>query len=160
MNDIIITNEISHNIINEKNNITNDKNNILEELIKNQLITVDYDKKFTLLDIKRLVNNIQTSIFSDNCCIWSGYIINSKKNSYISFFIKNKKIALHRLLYCNFIGPLSDNEYIKYTCKNKGICCSIKHFKKVDNNKILDEKIIEPIKKNVVNNKVYFTLEN
>ena len=43
---------------------------------------------------------------------------------------KNKKIALHRLLYCNFIEPLNDNEYLKFTCNNKGKCCSLKHLKK------------------------------
>ena len=153
MSDIIITNEVNNNII-------INKNNILEELIKKQLTNIDYDKKFTLLDIKRVVNNIPSSIFNDNCCIWSGYIINSKKTAYISFFIKNKKIALHRLLYYNFVGPINDNEYIKFTCENKGTCCSIKHLKKVHNSKIPDEKIINSIKKDKVNNTVYFTIEN
>ncbi len=30
---------------------------------------------------------------------------------------------------------LSNNEYIKYTCKNKGKCCNINHIKKIKYNK-------------------------
>jgi hypothetical protein len=151
MNDIIIKNEI-------KNNITNNKNDILIELIKNQLNNIELEKKLSLLDIKRIVNNIPNSIFSDSCCIWSGYIINSKKTSYISFYIKNKKIALHRLLYCNFVGHLYDNEYVKFTCENKGICCSIKHLKKVDNDKLNETNTTEIVKKQT-NNTVFFINE-
>jgi hypothetical protein len=147
-------------------NITNNKNQMLTELIKNQINISDLDKKFTLADLKRIVNNLPDSIFGDECCIWSGYIINSKtdnKNCYISFFIKNKKKALHRLLYYNFIGELNDNEYLKFTCQNKGKCCTLKHFYKVpnDNKKIINN--IEEIKekpneelKEKKNNKVYF----
>ena len=58
-------------------------------------------------------------------------------HSYINFYYSGKKYALHRLLYNNFIGILSDSEYIKFKCANKGICCNINHFYKInrdDNN--------------------------
>lgn len=114
-------------------NITTNKNEILSLLIKNQTQLVDIDKKLVLSDFKRIVSHLPKDIFSDECCIWSGYITNlnkNNKNCYISFFYKNKKIALHRLLYCNFIGPLDEKEYLKFTCNNKGKCCSLKHIKK------------------------------
>ena len=46
-------------------------------------------------------------------------------------------MALHRLLYINFIGNLHDNSYLQFTCKNKGACCNINHIKiKRKNNSI------------------------
>ena len=53
------------------------------------------------------------------------------KSSYINFYFKQKKISLHRLLYINFIGPLQDNEYLKFSCRNRGKCCNINHLIKM-----------------------------
>ena len=126
---------------------------ILSKIIKNQKHDIPLDKKLAFKDLARISNNLPDDIFTDNCCIWSGYITNlntEKKNCYISFFFKKKKVSLNRLLYCNFIGPLNDNEYIKYTCNNKGKCCSINHMKKVheDNNENYVIKNINKEKKN------------
>ena len=107
---------------------------ILSKLIKNQKIDIIYDKKLAFTDLTRISNNIPIDIFSNECCIWTGYITNfksNKKNYYISFFYKNKKVSLHRLLYANYIGNINNNEYIKYTCNNKGTCCTLNHMKKV-----------------------------
>lgn len=107
---------------------------ILSKLIKNQKNDIPLDKKLAFNDLARISNNLPNDIFTDECCIWSGYITNSnseKKNCYISFYFKNKKVSLHRLLYTNYIGHINDNEYIKYTCNNKGKCCTINHLKKV-----------------------------
>lgn len=49
------------------------------------------------------------------------------------------KAALHRLLYSNFVDHLSEDEYLKFTCDNKGKCCNIYHMKKF--------KYTKPIKK-------------
>ena len=118
-----------------------ENNNNMSSLIKNQIKDIPLDKKLNYNDIQRISNNLSDDIFSDKCCIWNGSIINNnsnKKNCYISFFFKNKKVSLHRLLYMNYVDNLNDNEYIKYTCNNKGKCCTLNHFKKItkfdDNN--------------------------
>ena len=127
------------------------KNKLLIELINNQRIDANSEKKFSLKEITRLCNNITTSIFDENeCCLWNGYISNLKngRDKYINFYYRGNKYALHRLLYLNYVGDLKKSEYLKYTCKNKGICCNINHIKKIYRNNKIPEKNIE-IKKNV-----------
>jgi hypothetical protein len=106
---------------------------ILSNLIKNQREHISLDKKLSFKDLNRISYNLTTNIFSNECSIWNGYITNvnsKKKNCYISFFFKNKKVSLHRLLFANYVEDINDNEYIKYTCNNKGKCCTIYHMKK------------------------------
>lgn len=125
------------------------KDELLKELIKNQKKNCVSDYKLTLSDLKRISNNLDKNIFdSKECCIWKGYITNENNNKrakYINFYYNHKKIALHRLLYINFVDNLEKNEYIKYECSNKGKCCNIHHFKKISKNKKkinkLDKKI-------------------
>lgn len=119
-------------------------NNLLKELVKKQLKNVPPKWKLELSDIKRISKYIDTSIFDPTqCSIWNGYITNnnnnSNKGSYVNFYFKNKKIALHRLLYSNYVTPLTDNEYLKYKCNNKGKCCNINHYEKYT---YMDKKII------------------
>ena len=74
----------------------------------------------------------------NNCCIWNGYITNEKnqsKGTYINFYFNKKKIALHRLLYINYVDDVNSNEYIKFSCINKGKCCNVNHMKKYIYNK-------------------------
>ena len=106
-------------------------NDIIYELMHKQIKNVLHDYKLTFDDMKRISKHIDKSIFSDECVIWNGYITNNKKGCYINFFFNGKKIALHRILYCNYIDNLNSNEYIKFTCINKGKCCNINHFKKI-----------------------------
>jgi hypothetical protein len=113
---------------------------VLSELLSNQLKKVDSSKKLDYSDIVRLTKYIDKSIFSNNdCVLWKGYITNcnkKEKGQYINFFFKKKKYALHRLLYINYVGQLYDDEYLKFTCKNRGCCCNINHitkFRKEDN---------------------------
>ena len=115
---------------------TNTKNKILIELLNNQKSNVNSEKKLNLSDINRICKNLSASIFGDKCCIWKGYItkLKNSKDKYINFYFKGKKTALHRLLFINYIGELEKNEYLKYTCENKGICCNINHFTKVSKN--------------------------
>jgi hypothetical protein len=113
--------------------MTTNNDIILCKLIKNQKQNISLEKKLTFSDLKRISSNLSNDIFDDNCSLWNGYVtnLNSKKNNcYISFFYKNKKIALHRLLYINFIGELKDDEYLKFNCENKGKCCSLNHLAK------------------------------
>jgi len=113
-----------------------DKNKIYENLIKNQLSNMDNKYRLNLSDLKRIADNLLDDIFGNECSIWCGPIITNPNNkSYISFFYNNKKISIHRILYKNYINNLNDNEYLKYTCNNQGICCCINHFYKVNEDK-------------------------
>ena len=88
---------------------------------------------FESLKVYYINKFLKTSIFSSNCSLWTGYITNDKninKGVYINFYYNKKKIALHRLLYANYVGEISDKEYIKYNCINKGKCCNIHHMSK------------------------------
>jgi hypothetical protein len=125
--------------INKKINIIK-SNDIIKELLNNQLPYVNYQKKLAYNDIKRISKFLETSIFdNNNCAIWNGYITNDKnqaKGIYINFYFNHKKIALHRLLYLNYIGDILNTEYIKFSCINKGKCCNIHHMKKFTYNSI------------------------
>ena len=110
-----------------------ENSNILSNLLKNQRQNISLDKKLSFKDLNRISCNLSTNIFTNTCSIWNGYITNinsKKKNCYISFFFKNKKVSLHRLLFANYVEDINDTEYIKYTCNNKGKCCTINHMKK------------------------------
>lgn len=109
-------------------------NEMFKELIQKQRQNIPNDKKLQLNDLKRICKYINSSIFDKNsCCIWSGYITNknnSTKGTYINFYFRMKKVALHRLLYSNFVDDLNVDEYLKFNCDNKGMCCNIHHLKK------------------------------
>ena len=134
--------------------ITNDKldrNVLLSELIDNQIKGIPVNKKLSYSDIKRITKYISKSIFDENnCCIWEGYITNSKpdksyKGAYINFYFKKRKVALHRLLYNNFKESIEDTDYLKYTCENKGKCCNINHMVKFIYNTTEKNDLIEEI---------------
>jgi hypothetical protein len=104
---------------------------IIYELMHKKIKNISHEYNLTYDDMKRICKNIDKSIFSDECVIWNGYITNNKKGHYINFYLNGKKIALHRILYCNYIDNLNHNEYIKFTCVNKGKCCNVNHLKKI-----------------------------
>lgn len=118
----------------QKKFIKKNSNEIFKELIKHQLPDVPFQWKLNINDMKRICKYIDTSIFDKNtCCIWNGYITNmnnSNKGTYVNFYFRNKKVALHRLLYSNFMAPLDSSEYLKFNCINKGICCNVYHYEK------------------------------
>jgi hypothetical protein len=131
------------------------RNDIFKELIQNQITQLSPQWKLNINDMKRICKYIHSSIFDPNkCCIWNGYItnINNKnKGTYVNFYFKNKKVALHRLLYSNFVSQLGQDEYIKFNCENKGVCCNINHYKKykyIKNNLQPTKKIQPNVKKN------------
>jgi hypothetical protein len=110
---------------------------IFQELIKNQKKTSDSSKRFSLSDIKRVSTYLNKSIFTEECSLWTGYVTEFKNNShYINFYFNGKKQVLHRLLYYNFIGEITDDEYLKYSCPNKGNCCTLSHIHKVIPNEL------------------------
>lgn len=107
---------------------------IFNELGDKQLRNIPTNKKLQPGDIKRIARKISASIFDENICsIWEGYITNTNNTSkgmYVNFYFRKKKVALHRLLYCNFVGDLCDDEYLKFNCDNRGKCCNIHHMNK------------------------------
>ena len=109
---------------------------IFHELIKKQRQDCKESKKLTLHDIKRISKNIKNSIFdSSGCSLWDGYVTNknkTSKSSYINFYFRHRKVALHRLLYENYVSNLEDGQYIKYSCDSKGICCNLNHMYTID----------------------------
>ncbi len=124
--------------------------NILKDMAKKQIKNIHLSKRLQFTDLKRIAKNLTSTIFDQNdCSLWTGYITNinnESKGVYINFYFRGKKIALHRLLYINFIGNLDDDEYIKFSCPNKGKCCNLNHlikYKYVNNkqkNKDSDDK--------------------
>ena len=131
----------------KEKNIIN-KNDLLKELIQKQRPDCCKEKKLALSDMKRIVRNVNTSILGTECCFWNGYVTNKNNQNrpkYITFYFRNKKVSLHRLLYCNFRDSLLQNKYLKYICNNKGICCNVNHLKKVGKN--VSKKYIKKNKK-------------
>ena len=129
--------QIQEEILQKKSSvkINNIKSNdLIKELLTKQIPIIHPSKKLNYNDIKRISKFLSSSIFNmDECSIWTGYVTNEKnqaKGIYINFYFNHKKIALHRLLYLNYIGDILNTEYIKFSCVNKGKCCNIHHMKK------------------------------
>lgn len=111
------------------------RTNILNEMLEKQRKGLSPSKRLKYRDLVRISENISTSIFSDKCCLWEGYITNennSKKGTYINFYFCTRKVALHRLLYINFIDDVDNDQYLKFSCDNKGKCCNINHLVKFE----------------------------
>lgn len=138
-------------------------NNIFNEMLTKQRKNIDPNKKLLYSDIKRIAKYLTNSIFDENnCTIWNGYITNSKhidKGVYINFYFRKKKVALHRILYINYVDNLGTDEYLKYNCENGGRCCNVNHFAKHkykknninDNQKKADGEIIKNIEQIEIN---------
>ena len=112
------------------------KNKLLTELCLKQRKKTDKKYFLELNDLIRLLKNIDNSIFNQNeCVLWKGYLTkcNNNKSCYVNFYLKKRKLALHRILYINFIDDLDIKYYLKYTCNNPGKCCNINHIIKVYN---------------------------
>lgn len=150
-------------------NISNKINNdlILIELIKKQLKDIPSNKRLSYDDLKRISKFLPRTIFDNNCSLWSGNVTiikNDKKNTYVNFYYAGKKHSIHRLLYHNFIGELTESDYIKFNCENKGRCCNINHFyindKNDKHNKISEEiKTTENFKQNKPSNNKLITVD-
>jgi hypothetical protein len=106
------------------------KKDLLNELILKQKKNISDDFLLSYRDLNRVVKNIETSLFSDECCFWKGYVIQRQNKYYINFFFKGIKVNLIRLLYQNFVDKIENNEYIKNICASGGKCCNITHYKK------------------------------
>jgi hypothetical protein len=120
-----------------------DIDELAKTIIKRQLSNVQISRKLSPKDIVRICKNINRSIFDrKKCCLWHGHVTNMNnlnKGRYVNFYFRRKKVALHRLLYVNFVGELSDDEYLKFSCDNKGICCNTTHLKRFKYQKVPDK---------------------
>ena len=130
------------------------KNLIFQDLIKNQRKNISNDRKLSLSDLKRISSYLNKSIFTDECSLWDGYITEIKNTTcFINFFYNGKKQALHRLLFYNYVDEVSDNEYLKYSCENKGKCCCIKHILRLKkNNEASKSKTVDKSENNTETN--------
>ena len=141
-----------------KNKLLNDEKKILAQMMIKQRTKINKNYKLSISNLLKLIKNIDTSIspFDKNkCCIWKGYHVTNEKNNikYTNFYLNNKKIALNRLLYINFVDDIEENSYLKYNCSNKGICCNINHIVKCNNNPINENNQNNQINQNNQNNK-------
>jgi hypothetical protein len=110
------------------------KNKMLTELCLKQRKKIDKKYSLELNDLIRLLKNIDNSIFcKTECVLWKGYLTksNNNKSCYVNFYLKKRKLALHRILYLNFVNDLDIKHYLKFTCDNPGKCCNINHILKV-----------------------------
>jgi hypothetical protein len=110
------------------------KNKILTELCLKQRKKIDKKYFLELNDLIRLLKNIDNSIFNKTeCVLWKGYLTksNNNKSCYVNFYLKNRKLALHRILYLNFVNDLDIKHYLKFSCDNPGKCCNVNHILKV-----------------------------
>lgn len=98
--------------------------------LSRQLRNVSDDHKFTEKDLERIAKYIDGDIFgSKDCVLWKGAVSKVGNDaSYVNFWFHGRKVALHRLLYSNFVADLDDSVYLKFTCKNKGRCCNLNHI--------------------------------
>ncbi len=131
-----------------------DAETLFIELLSNQVKNIPCNQRLQYDDLKRITKYIDSSIFDENlCCLWTGYITNAKSNNkgtYINFYFRKKKVALHRLLYINYIGSLSKDEYLKFSCDNKGKCCNIHHMNKFRYQKVTEDTPVKEKKTRVV----------
>ena len=154
-------NKISKIKVKNKNDNDKTSTDFLKELLTNQLKNINQTKRLNYNDIKRISKFLSSSIFDQTqCSLWNGYITNEKnqsKGTYINFYFNQKKIALHRLLYLNFIGDILNTEYLKFSCPNKGKCCNIHHLKKYSYNSLVPNNSIN--KPNLVDNSVHINTD-
>ena len=136
----------------------NFENIILEELIKNQRNSVPIKYKLSNNDMKRLIKKLDKSIFDNECCNWDGSIVNKNGKNYANFYFRQKKIALNRLLYINYVDDLEKGEYLKKICNCNSYCCNINHYVKKNKKikKIIPENNKQKVCKKIEKNKLFF----
>lgn len=125
------------------------KKKMLAELCVKQRKHDNEKYQLEINDLTRFLKHIDTSIFNtDDCVLWSGSLTkcNNGKSHYVNYYLNKRKLALHRILYINFVDDLDNKQYLKYICDNPGICCNIKHFIKVNDETIDIHNSINDVK--------------
>jgi len=118
---------------------------IYQELIKKQRKNLVGDRKLLVQDLNRIASYLPDSIFTDKCSLWQGYITEINNNLFVNFFFNCKKKALYIILFYNFVNDVYPNEYLKFTCENKGKCCSVNHIilsKTIEDKPIVIDEVV------------------
>lgn len=85
--------------------------------------------KLSFEDLKRIDRLTSGDItLSNECCLYNG---NTVGNKYCTFSFRGKKTSLIRTLYHNLVENIEPDMKPKWSCKNKGICCNLSHFKMI-----------------------------
>jgi hypothetical protein len=118
---------------------------LIEEMMQKQLKDINPNIKLQFSDMKRLCKYITHSIFDGSqCTIFNGYITNrhnQRKGTYINFYFNGSKVALHRLLYKNFVEAIDSSHFLRLTCQSGKVCCNLQHMMKFEKNKYYPETI-------------------
>jgi hypothetical protein len=146
-----------------------DQNKMINEMVNKQLKDVPIEDKMQFSDMKRLCKYFKQSLFDeDGCTVWNGYITNTNnpyKGIYINFYFRRKRVALHRLLYKNYVGHVDNSCFVRLLCKNGKTCCNINHMMKFEKRtyqypkKMIDDNVKNTKTKNN-NNKSKILLDN
>lgn len=125
----------------------------ISELVRNQLQDVDPARKLSLCDIERLAKFSDGKSYFDplKCTPFQGYVNHNRpRDVCIVFFHKRRKVALHRLLFENYVGPLNYFQYVRHTCGNRYSCVNVLHLKRIDYRNKKSPKKMSPKKKATV----------
>jgi hypothetical protein len=153
--------------INQKNNAEQYKLSPLEKKLLCLMLIKQHnpnkkDLKMSIIQLIKFLGNCNIGdnvlgIFDLNKCCEYNSSANDKYSN--NFYINNKKIAIHRLLYINFVDDLDDNIYLKHKCINKN-CCNINHIEKANINTYNNKYEIYRIPTNNKNDKIIINLND
>lgn len=152
------------NQINNTNNIklSINQKKLLCLMKVRQLDCKKYNLKMSVLQLVKFImicnsdDNLLGIFDLNKCCLYSSSCNNKYGNN---FYMNNKKIAIHRLIYINFINDLDENVYLKHKCMNKN-CCNINHIEKANLNINEAKYEIYKIPSNNNNDKIIINLND
>ena len=81
---------------------------------------------------KQILAKCDGDIFGNDCVMWTGRRHSSiqKGNQHGKWQFKGKSVYVHRLLYHNFVEPLSvEKPCILHSCDTDGRCVCLKHLR-------------------------------
>jgi len=125
---------------------------LIDQLISRQRPPTEItNNRMSYQDFMRLVKYIDQGIFNkldQPCVLWKGTTSNKAKPA--QFTLNSKKFPINRLLYHNFVAPVTDQDQIVYTCGGSGKCYVLSHMKKepkktTQNNTVLSNTQIAEI---------------
>lgn len=107
----------------------------LAELVRNQLLDVPEENRLRLTDMERLAKFSDGHSYFDpvRSTLFVGYVNkNRPQDTCITFFFRKKKVALHRLLFQNYLGELTFRHYVRHLCGHRYSCVNILHLRRND----------------------------
>ena len=97
-----------------------------DKLLSKQLSAIQIDKKLNLNDLRRIAKYVKGDIFGEECCKWTGKM--SWPNE-LQIYLNGTRVNLQRLLYINFVSPLTSNQFLKRNCSLGKRCICLAHMK-------------------------------